>query len=73
MPRPFTDITTSKSSEPLKNGSSILSTTARGFSSINNLFVQNTPTITDIQSKYGNRYYNGIAVQIVGNQTVAGG
>jgi hypothetical protein len=73
MPRPFTDITTAKSSEPLKNGSSVLSTTATGSFSTNNLFVKNTPTISDIQSKYGNRYYNGILVQISSGQTLIGG
>jgi hypothetical protein len=73
MPRPFTDITTAKSSEPLKNGSAVFSTTNTGSVSINNLFVTNTPTISDIQSKYGNRYYNGILVQISSGQTLIGG
>ena len=73
MPRPFTDITTVKSNEPLKNGSSISSTKVTGLSSVNNMFVKNTPTIADIQSKYGNRYYNGISVQIAGGQTIIGG
>ena len=65
MPRPFTDITTAKSTEPLKNGSAVLSTKTTGYSSVNNLFVNNNPTLADIQSKYGNRYYNGILVYVV--------
>lgn len=67
MPRPFTDITNSKNDQPIKNGSSVTSTTTRGFSSVLNTFVQNYPTISDIQSKYGNRYYNGILVQLSTN------
>jgi hypothetical protein len=51
----------------------VLSTTATGSFSTNNLFVKNTPTISDIQSKYGNRYYNGILVQISSGQTLIGG
>jgi len=72
MPRPFTDITTVNSSEPLKNGSSISSTKVTGSSTISNMFVKNTPVIEDIESKYGDKYYNGIFVQLAGGQTIIG-
>jgi hypothetical protein len=62
MARPFTDISTSKSANPIKNGSSVLSATARGYYLTLNTDVKNTPTISDIQSKYGNRFYNGILI-----------
>ena len=60
MARPYTDIVKAKNSDPIKNGSAIVSTTFRGKSGILNTTVSNQPTITDIQSKYGNRFYNGI-------------
>lgn len=73
MPRPFTDITKSISANPIKNGTLVTSTTSTGRYSVNNLYVKNTPTISEIASKYGNRFYNGIFVELVGNQTVVGG
>jgi hypothetical protein len=36
-------------------------------------YVQEYPTISDIDNKYGYRFYNGIFVELVGNQTVVGG
>ena len=63
MPRPFTDITTSISSNPIKNGTVIVSATFRGKYSLNNNYVKNTPVISDIAAKYGNRFYNGIFVK----------
>jgi hypothetical protein len=38
-----------------------------------NEYVKNTPTMSTIEAKYDNRFYNGIFVQLVGNQTVVGG
>lgn len=38
-----------------------------------NTYIKNTPTITDIATKYGNRFYNGTFVQLVGDQTIIGG
>lgn len=73
MPRPFTDITTSISSNPIKNGTVVEGVTFRGSKSTLNTYVKNYPSISDIQSKYGNRFYNGIFVQLVGGQTVIGG
>jgi hypothetical protein len=73
MPRPFTDITTSISSNPIKNGTVIASATFTGKYALNNSHVKNTPVISSISSKYGNRFYNGIFVQLVGDQTVVGG
>jgi hypothetical protein len=73
MARPFTDISKSISANPIKNGTLVTSTTFTGEYSVNNNCVKNTPTISDIASKYGNRFYNGIFVELVGNQTVVGG
>jgi len=36
-------------------------------------YVQEYPTISDIDDKYGYRFYNGIFVELVGSQTVVGG
>jgi hypothetical protein len=73
MSRPFTDIAKSKNSQPIKNGTTITSTTFTGTHNTNNTNVKNTPAISSIQSKYGNRFYNGIFVQLVGDQTLVGG
>lgn len=62
MARPFTDITKSKNGEPIKNGTMITSTTFTGRYNTNNTYVKNTPAISAIQNKYGNRFYNGIFV-----------
>lgn len=66
MSRPYTDITKAISSNPIKNGTTITGTTRNGESSIYNRYVNNNPVITDIQQKYGNRFYNGIFVNVVG-------
>ena len=73
MARPFTDISKSISANPIKNGTVVTSTTFTGEYSVNNNAVKNTPVISNIASKYGNRFYNGIFVELVGNQTVVGG
>jgi len=73
MPRPFTDIAKCKSAEPIKNGTLVVSTTPTGRYQTNNSYVSNTPTITNIQSKYGYRFYSGIFVQLVDGQIVIGG
>jgi hypothetical protein len=73
MSRPFTDIAKSISANPIKNGTLVTSTTFTGEYSVNNNCVKNTPAISSIQSKYGNRFYNGIFVQLVGDQTLVGG
>lgn len=73
MPRPFTDITKAINDNPIKNGTGVVSTTFTGQYSTNETYVKNTPTITDIASKYGNKFYNGIFVELTGDQTVIGG
>jgi hypothetical protein len=73
MPRPFTDITKAINSNPIKNGAVVGGTTVTGESYTHNEYVNNNPTISSIQNKYGNRFYNGIFVQLVGDQTVIGG
>lgn len=65
MPRPFTDISTSKSANPIKNGSAVLSATVKGLYVTLNTDVKNTPIISEIASKYGNRFYNGIFVEVL--------
>lgn len=72
MPRPYTDITKAISSNPIKNGSVVEGVSFRGSKSTLDTYVKNTPTIETIQSKYGNRFYNGIFVQLVGDTTIVG-
>ena len=66
MPRPFTDIVTTVSGNLIKNGSTIVSAKFTGFYNTLNTYTVNTPAIADIESKYGNKFYNGILVELVG-------
>lgn len=67
------DIQLAVSGNPIKNGTSIVTTTFTGKYSVINTYVKNKPTIETIEAKYDNRFYNGIFVNIVGDQTVIGG
>lgn len=65
MSRPYTDITKAINSSPIKNGTAVVSATTTGRYNTYNQYVNNKPIITNIQQKYGNRFYNGILVTIV--------
>jgi hypothetical protein len=71
--RPFTDITTSKSDQPIKNGTLVVSATFTGKYKTNDNAVLNVPTVGTIEDKYGYRFYNGIFVTLTGDQNVIGG
>lgn len=73
MPSTSPDIIKSISSNPIKNGSSITTTLPTGENTVYNTFVKNTPTISDIEEKYNSRFYNGIFVELIGNQDIVGG
>jgi hypothetical protein len=73
MSRPFTDVRLAVSGSSIKNGSAVVSTTFTGQYDTLNTYAKNTPVIADIDDKYGNRFYNGIFVQLVGDQAVVGG
>lgn len=64
MPRPYTDITLARSNKSIKNGSAITGATFTGAYSTLDTFVNVNPTILTIQSKYGNRFYNGSMVYV---------
>jgi hypothetical protein len=65
MSRPFTDITKSKTSQPIKNGTLVTSVQKTGNYKTNNDTVSNTPDLSTIEAKYGNRFYNGIFVEVI--------
>jgi hypothetical protein len=67
------DINKAISANQIKNGTIVVTTTVTGEYSTIDTYVKNTPTISDIETKYDNRFYNGIFVQLVGDQTVIGG
>ena len=64
MSRPYTDIATIDNSKPIKNGSAIVSTTVTGEYNTLDTVVKNVPDINTIYNKYGNRFYNGLFVNI---------
>ncbi len=67
MSRPFTDISKIDNSRPINNKNAVCSTTPTGRSSVKTIR-SNFPvnlTIENIQQKYGNRFYNGILVNII--------
>lgn len=70
--RPFTDIAKIQDANPIKNGTLVVSTTVTGRYKTNDNAVLNVPTIGNIDDKYGYRFYNGIFVELVGNQTAVG-
>jgi len=67
------DINKAISANQIKNGTTVVTTTVTGKYSTVDTYAQNTPIINDIEAKYDNRFYNGIFVQLVGNQNVVGG
>lgn len=62
------DIQKAISENPIKNGSTVTTATFTGEYQTYNYYVSNTPDINTIEAKYDNRFYNGIFVQLVGNQ-----
>ena len=67
MSRPFTDIKTINNTRPINNKTAVCSTTVTGYSS-KHIVRPNFPvnlTIANIQEKFGNRFYNGIFVNVV--------
>lgn len=73
MSRPFTDIAAIDAELPIKNGSVTITSTTSGKYQTLNTYTKNIPTIENIQAKYGYRFYNGIFVSLVDDQTVIGG
>lgn len=65
MSRPYTDISKIINTNSIKNGSVVASTTVTGLSANNNNNTSNKPSIDSISQKYGNRFYNGILVNIL--------
>lgn len=65
----MSNIDKAESSQPIKNGTMVVTCGKTGFPAAGKItydnYVLNTPTITDIQTKYDNRFYNGIWVNIV--------
>ena len=65
MSRPFTDVGLAISGVNIKNGSVVVSATFTGQYKTLNTYAKNTPAIADIDDKYGNRFYNGIFVNVL--------
>lgn len=60
-PAPFTDVTNAVSSTTtIKNGTAVVTCSKAGEYSVLNTSVLNTPVLTDIDDKYGYRFYNGL-------------
>lgn len=66
------DINKAISANPLKNGTTLVSCTMTGEYSVLNTYVKNTPSITDIESKYDNRF-DDITYYTIGDSTLVGG
>ena len=61
------DISKAVSANSIKNGTAIVACNKLGDTKVLNTYVNNTPTITNIEAKYDNRFYNGIFVKVIGN------
>lgn len=66
------DIIKAKSANPIKNGTLIVSCSRTGQYSLSNLYVNNLPTINDIESKYDERFDDPAYYYGIGNSTVVG-
>lgn len=67
MSRPYTDISAIDPLKPINNKTAICSTTKTGYSA-KRVIRPNFPvdlTISNIQQKFGNRFYNGIFVNVI--------
>jgi hypothetical protein len=67
MPRPYTDIKAIDPTKPINNKTAICSTTVTGYSTkrvIRSNFPGNL-TISNVEQKFGNRFYNGIFVNVI--------
>lgn len=67
MSRPFTDISAIDPSKPINNKTAICSTTVTGYTT-KRIVRPNFPvnlTISNIEQKFGNRFYNGIFVNVL--------
>lgn len=68
--RPYTDITSAQSGNSvIKNGTSVVTCSNTGEYSVLNTYVSNTPDINTIDDKFGNRFYNGVFVNVVASGT----
>jgi hypothetical protein len=75
MSRPYTDIVRIDNTKGINNKTAVCSTLPTGKSSTR-VIRPNFPgdlTIENVQQKFGNRFYNGIFVQLAGGQTIIGG
>lgn len=69
------DINKAISANPIKNGTTVVSCKTTGLTSkdLLNNSVKNTPTISDIENKYDNRFDDPAYYYGIGNATVVGG
>lgn len=65
------DIAKANTSNALKNGTMVVTCGRTGFPASGTIvydkYVLNTPTISNIENKYDNRFYNGLFVNITGS------
>jgi len=69
------DIVKSKSANDIKNGTVVVGCRPTGYSDkdVLNTYVLNTPTLSDIQSKYDARFDDPSYYYGIGNSTLVGG
>jgi hypothetical protein len=67
------DITKAISANDLKNGTAIVTCSRTGNYSVLDTYVNNAPSLTDIQDKYDNRFDDPAYYYGLGNDTVVGG
>ena len=65
------DIQAAVSGVVVKNGTAVVSTTFTGQYSTLDTYVKNTPTISDIENKYDNRF-DDITYYTIGSGTIIG-
>jgi len=67
------DIAEAIQANEIKNGTLVVTTTKTGQNSKINTYVKNTPTISDIENKYDERFDDPSYYYGIGNATLIGG
>lgn len=59
-----------KSGQPIKNGTAVVTCNKTGNYSVDNIAVINTPTLDTFQTKWNNRFHNGILVEVINTNLI---
>lgn len=59
-----------KNDQPIKNGTMVVSCNRTGHYSTRDTYVSNRPELTSFQTKWNNRFHNGLLVEVVNTNLI---